>query len=237
MKFVANELMIKHFNIKRKDFIKTGIDVNYKIYVEDNKVVLVFEQALDLMDFINSARFPKVVYKNQKSMIKAMSGFVDAYKSCNDEVMSKFIGTCRKYPDYDYIISGFSFGGGLSQLACEDFNFRTRTNIEDVGSGLKAYVVTFGAPRIYECKGNEKLKNYVRACTKGIFNFSFVYDGVPVNPPKFLGYEGIDQYFIGKKNIWEFIKSINPWYGHRKTYFNRENYKNVALQENDVLEV
>lgn len=236
-KLIANEMMYNQFKIKRKDFIKVGKDVNYKIYTKDNKVVLVFEQSLDFIDFVNSARFSKVVYKNQQSKIKAMSGFVDAYKSCNDIIMNHFIRICNMFPTYEYIISGFSFGGGLSQLACEDFNFRTRANVKNPNTGLKATVITFGAPRIYDCKNKPEIEDYVKSCTKNIFNFGFIYDKVPKNPPKVLGYKNINLYTVGEKNFLNWIKSINPWYGHRRAYFNRKNYKNIKLPENSIIEV
>lgn len=233
-KIIASELMKKHFNIKRKDFKKIGLDVNYKIYIEENRVVLVFEQALDLMDFINSAKFPKKVYKNQQSLIEAPTGFIEAYKSCNDTVMEEFIKTCNKHPGYEFIISGFSFGGAMANLACEDFNYRTRTDKNNVDSGKKATVITFGSPLVYT--DDIIVKDYVRNCTKGIYNFGYVWDLVPKVPPVKLGYSGINQYFIGRKNFWSFVKSINPWYGHRTAYWERKNYKDIKI-ENNILEV
>ena len=143
MKYSELFKFIKSFN----GWIKIGDDVDYKVIVDDNgKIVyLLFKETDSKRDWRNNFAFTCVMYKNK--LMRIHRGYARAYLSCNDKIMSEFISKVKEHPDYTPVISGWSYGGAISILAAEDFNFRTRgqksNNIDDyINSGKKAIVFT-----------------------------------------------------------------------------------------------
>lgn len=146
------------------DWIEIGDDVDYKIVVDDNDkiVYLLFKQSDSKRDWQNNFSFTCTMYKNK--LMRIHRGYARAYLSCNDDIMLEFISKVKEHPDYTPVISGWSYGGAMSILAAEDFNFRTReqktNNIcDDVDNGKKAVVFTFGAPKIV---GSIKSMKYIK---------------------------------------------------------------------------
>lgn len=146
------------------DWIEIGDDVDYKIIVDDNDkiVYLLFKKSDSKRDWQNNLAFTCMMYKNK--LMRIHRGYARAYLSCNDVIISEFISKVKEHPDYTPVISGWSYGGAISILAAEDFNFRTRgqksNNIDDyIDSGKKAVVYTFGAPKI---AGSKKCMKYIK---------------------------------------------------------------------------
>lgn len=151
--------------IKNTSFKKVGYDVDYAVVVDHVKkiVYLIFEESSSDKDWKVNFRFlrkcyKRKLYKKQVSCMKCHRGFGQAYKEVNDIIMGEYIQACEENPDYKFIICGWSYGGGMSQIAAEDFNFRTRTDKSKPSTGLKPSVVTFGAPKIF----SRKSAKYVR---------------------------------------------------------------------------
>lgn len=140
-------LYLKHY--KKKDYKTAGLDVQYQIEVrtDEKKVVLMFSETNSDLDWKTNFNFPAKLYKNQTGKFLVHGGYVKAWKSCNDEIMQSFIASCINYQDYTPLITGWSFGGAMSQLAAEDFYFRT---------GIKANIITFGSPKILYFKKSQK---------------------------------------------------------------------------------
>lgn len=207
-------------SIGRNNYIHTGDHIDYYVWVDDigKAVVLVFQESDGKYDWKHNFQFAVKPYKHQKSVIKAHRGFVNTYKSANDEIMNAFIKEVVAHPTYDNIICGWSMGGALSHLAAEDFNFRTRTDKEDPNTGKKAILVTFGAPLVLWGK---KTRKYFAECVAGAYNFSHIRDIVTCVPFYHWGYKVINKIKIAlnEKNIFLFF---NPWHCH--TNYNKEEY-------------
>lgn len=158
-------------------FNTSGDDVDWCVRVDDadRKVWLIFKESDSKKDWQNNFRFPVKVYKNQQSCLKVASGWGDAWKSCNDEVMEAFIKATKKYPEYFPVICGWSYGGAIALLALEDFHFRTNK---------LAVLVTFGAPKPL---WGRKTQDYVSSCCLIGRQYSHIDDLVTLLPP-FPGY-------------------------------------------------
>ncbi len=192
-----NELynIIKH--TRHSDYIASGDDVQWRVWVDDKEEVvrLIFEESSGKVDWKNNLKFPVKLYKKQKSCLKVAKGWGDAYKSCNDEIMAKFIAEVFSHEDYKIEICGWSYGGAMSLLAAEDFHYRTT---------YKANVITFGAPKPLWGK---KTQNYVRSCVNEVKQYTHVNDCVPLMPP-LPGYKRLVTNKIGGKT--DFFKLFAP---------------------------
>ncbi len=175
--------------IKNIEYTKSGdcVDWAVKVYPDEKIVRLLFDGSSDGRDWINNFSFPAKPYKKQQNTLWFASGWGNAYTSCNDEVMAKLIETytdALKDDGYKVEICGWSYGGALSVLAAEDFNFRT---------GNKAGVVTFGAPKPLWGK---KTYDYVSGCIDYAFQYAHVNDVITLCVP-FPGYRMLNKVSVG----------------------------------------
>lgn len=130
-------LMIKEC----KNYKTVGNDVDYCIMVNssEKRIYLMFEESTSDTDWKVNFTFPSKVYKHQSEFYLVHKGYVDSWKSCNDEIIKDFIKTCNIAPTFTPTVIGWSYGGAMAQLAAEDFFFRT---------GTKPDLTTFGSPKI-----------------------------------------------------------------------------------------
>lgn len=207
-------------SVGRDKYIHTGDHIDYYIWVDDvgKAVVLVFQESDGKYDWKHNFQFAVKPYKHQKSVIKAHRGFVNTYKSANDEIMEAFIKECAKHPDYDFVVCGWSMGGALSHLAAEDFNFRTRCNKDDPDTGKKVILITFGSPLVLWGK---KTQEYFKKCIVKAYNFSHIRDIVTEVPPYHFGYKVVNKIKIALKE-WCIFRYFNPWHCH--THYYEEKY-------------
>lgn len=189
----------------KNDWNETGDKVNWSItsMKEENKVkiFLMFQDSNGFRDWVNNLRYflsiyTKKSYKNQKSKSLVLhSGFIHAYKSANDVIMKYLLEKIEserknnENSEIEVIITGWSHGGGLSQLAAEDLNFRTRKDIDDVNSGIKPKVIVFGSPKVLVFNSTAK---YVRSCCSEIVEVSHYNDIITIMPP-LLSYKHISK--------------------------------------------
>lgn len=128
--------------IKNCDNYKTvGDDVQYCILRNpiEKKVYLMFQETRSDYDWKVNLDFPCKPYKHQDKFYLVHRGYAKAWKSCNDIVMKDFITAWELDPKYTPIVCGWSYGGAMSQMAAEDFYYRTKH---------KPDVITFGSPKI-----------------------------------------------------------------------------------------
>lgn len=216
-----------------------GDSVEYKIYTdkENGRIFLTFQDSNGKRDWINNLTFPHQVYKNQESKLLAHRGFARAYKSANDIIMTELIEKHNTYKDFDVVIGGWSHGGALTQLAVEDFNFRTRSDRSNPDTGYKPTALTIAAPKVFYM--DKSIKAYLESCVKYIYFIKYRYDIVGMVPPNIFGFgEWGTKVVIGKssfKNFWNFF---NPYYSHIKTYADPEMYKDVPdFPEDSIIQV
>ena len=213
-------------DVKRENYIHTGDEIDYYIWVDDvgKAIVLVFQESDGKNDWKNNFRFAKTVYNHQQSVIKAHKGFVSVYKSANDDIMKAFIEQINSHSDYDVIICGWSMGGALSVLAAEDLNYRTRPEVERPESGVKPILVTFGAPQVLW--GDDSVE-YVKSCCSSIYNFSHIRDIVTQVPFWKWGYRIPRKIKIALKEKNPFLW-FNPWHSH--THYYKEDYYDKVIE-------
>ena len=197
-------------------YTTSGDDVQWRININnaEKTVYLIFQESSSNEDWHNNFSATKRVYKNQDSCLKCHKGFVRAYKSCNDIIMDNFIKTVIK-TGYKPIIVGWSFGGAMVQLACEDFNYRTRADKNDVGTGRRADGIAFGAPRV--C-GNKKTADYILSCCSSFVNYAQHNDIVAMVPFNWMGYRALPTVKIGYK--FNILKIFDPWEYHTQYDYN-----------------
>ena len=197
--------------IKTTKFTKSGDDVDWAVVIDEDfkHVWLVFEESTTKRDWRNNLKFPVKLYKNQESCIRAASGWGDAWKSCNDLIMDKFIAEVRAHPEFSPVICGWSYGGAMSLLAAEDFNFRTMK---------MASVITFGAPKPL---WGRKTRKYVRGCCSIVYQYANVNDCVTAMPP-LPGYKRlVTNKCGGKFNLFKWLFKAGIYhclYGDKEIY-------------------
>lgn len=198
--------------IKNANYTKSGDDVDWAIIVDDDrdKIILSFKESNSKRDWINNFNFPIKPYKNQSTCLLVTRGWAKAYKTCNDEVMENLIKQLSNTDkDYHIEIIGWSYGGALAILACEDLYFRT---------GIKANVITFGAPKV---SFGRKTRNYIfTECCNSVHQYANVNDVVTYLPP-FPFYKHIMRINVGDK--FNLIKLCKPniyhtIYGDKELY-------------------
>lgn len=197
-------------NFGHENFITSGDDVQWIVLTDDSEKVirLIFEESDGKRDWTNNLKFPTKVYKKQNSCLKAARGWGDAYKSCNDEIMSTLIKHTFDIPDYEVQICGWSYGGAMCLLAAEDYHYRT---------GEKASVITFGAPKPLWGKDTKK---YVQSCVKDVKQYTHVNDCIALLPP-FIGYTRLSTDYIGSgKSLFKLLRPrvYHTLYGVKELY-------------------
>lgn len=168
-------------------FKTSGDDVDWCVTVDDEShtVWLIFKESNSKRDWKNNFRFPVKVYKKQESCMRVASGWGNAWKSCNDEIMDAFIKVTKEYEHYSPAICGWSYGGAIALLALEDYHFRTKRY---------AHLITFGAPKPL---WGRKTQEYVRRCGFVEKQYANINDVVPLLPP-LPGYRRLNTFNCGK---------------------------------------
>ena len=205
--------------IKESKYKKVGSDIDYTIAIglEDDKTIyLLFEESSSWTDwrhnFAFTARWYKM-YSNPK--MKCHHGFADAYRSANDIIMQELLEEVAKHPDYKVVIAGWSFGGAMTLLAAEDFNYRTRSDKNDVNSGKKATIYTFGGPKV---AANEVTAAYITSCVTSFSKqFAHTQDIVTYMPPLWYFHHVLPLIKVGPKlNPIKVFGLFNPFKYHTK---------------------
>lgn len=223
----------------KKYWNETGDKVNWDITtIKENgivKIFLMFQDSDGFEDWKNNLNYLSTVYskvyKNQYSKnLIVHKGFINAYKSSNDIIMKALLDKIESVKNecnnFDVIITGWSHGAALSQLAAEDLNFRTRKNINDINSGIKPKIIIFGSPKILVFN---RTAEYIRKCCSEIIEVSQYNDLITVLPP-FPRFKHISKSLkrVGTKlNI---VKIFNPLVYHT-SYDNKYLYLKSEFNE------
>ena len=188
--------------IRTATYKTSGDCVDWAIDVCDSEktIFLLFEPSKQKRDWINNFNFPVKIYKKQQSCLMVARGWGRAYKSCNDEIMEALIKMVKEKPDYQVLISGWSYGGAMSLIAAEEFYFRTR---------IKPSVITFGAPKPL---WGRKTKNYCLSCVRDVKQYAHINDIIPYLPPALFGYKHLVKNKIGKD--FSILKLFKPQIFH-----------------------
>jgi|WetSurMetagenome_2_1015567.scaffolds.fasta_scaffold04051_11 hypothetical protein len=210
--------------IQDSSYTTSGLSLDWTIYIdhENKRVYLLFQETCGKFDWKMNLDFPAVPYKQQEHVFRIHQGWAKVWKSANDTVMAAFIAACQKYPEYYPTVGGWSYGGSITPVAAEDYNYRANKI-----SGLIARpdIMTFGGPKpLY----GEDTRAYFQGCIRNSWQFTEIRDCVCLQPP-FPGYCRISTEYVGTdKNI---LGYFDPWkhhtqYGRESIY--PEKYKNIV---------
>ena len=208
--------------ISRKLFIEIGKSLNYYITADDNEKILylIFEDTHSFFDVIHDIAFVKKTYEHGTNKIVAHGGFVKVWHSGSEQVMKEFFEQVEKNPDYEIVFVGWSMGGAIAHLAAEEFNFRTRTDVENPDSGRKGLLITYGCPNLLCGNG---VREYFERCVKSAYNFANVKDPFAKLPPVSWNYFVIRRIEVGQN----YKGKKHP----HLSYGQKEIYKDIVIDE------
>jgi len=187
-----------YYDLMKKTNFERNWDIENKktassidIHIEGKTcIVLVKQTSGNPIGWWQNFRALQVPYKDMKTEFKAHKGFVATYKG----VRGQFIKEIKEIDSEidNYIITGYSQGGGVAPLVYEDMVYQLDRPAEDFRC------VIYGSPRLF---GKENIDEI----NKRIPNITRVEHGqdlVSQVPFKWMGYEHVGKLMhIGKKRL------------------------------------
>ena len=146
-------------------------DTEYKIEV-DKYVRVAFKGSTSKMDWRQNFKFWKAPYKNMMDKWYAHAGFVEKWKSIEDQVMAELVKTEGPIRVY-----GFSQGGAIAVLAHECIRYHMPDRL--------IVTKTWGAPRVVAFGGR------IKSRFEGIVQIQHKGDIIPHLPPWLFGYSHV----------------------------------------------
>ncbi|KAI5120004.1 hypothetical protein M0805_008465 [Coniferiporia weirii] len=147
------------------------------------EIVVAYRGSIQFQDFITDLDFPLVDYSSpgvtNTSGVKTHQGFLTAFNSAADIVLSNVTDQLNKYPSYSLVSTGHSLGAALASLG----GVSLAANFPNVP--LKVY--TYGQPRTGNSAYASLAEDLIGA--GNIYRTVETYDGVATIPPTSFGYE------------------------------------------------
>jgi hypothetical protein len=113
--------------------------VDYYLAIEDDRLYCIFQSSHDKQDWIDDITFfPKKFNIYPNAYIFVHEGVAKQYLSMRNE----FLDLAYNKKIKEILISGYSLGGGLAQLACEDamWHFKNEKKIMSISyEGLRVF--------------------------------------------------------------------------------------------------
>ena len=141
----------KFYQIKTTSDYKTvGLDIDYKIIVDDNKkkVILQYQESDSDMDWLNNFLFIPWIIKLDDKIVWTTLGYARAYKSTKNVPLAEFIIQVLAHPDYESCIWGWSFGSAMAKITARHFNIRTGKEFDELTTfgDVKCFLNPFKKP-------------------------------------------------------------------------------------------
>ena len=118
----------KFYKIKKTyDYDVVGLDLDYKIYVDDEKkeVVIQFEETDSSEDWKNNyLTFPWPLNLDGY-IVWTTFGYARIYKSTKNVPLDEFSKELEKHPDYKCVIRGWSLGSAIAKLIARHYLIRS----------------------------------------------------------------------------------------------------------------
>ena len=196
--------------IKESHYQTVGDGLDYCIdYIEEEDTVYVlFEQSRGAVDWRTNLNFiPYLTEKTPYGKIAFHGGYYRAFLSGLGQILIDFESMIKDHESSNVIISGWSYGGGISVLCAWAINKYFN---------IKASVITFGAPKVLCTKKSLKALNHMCGEVK---QYSHVNDLVPLLPP--IGFYHINKVDVGSGKRWYRIFNPNKYhtmYGDKAIY-------------------
>jgi len=125
----------KFYDIKHtSDYTEIGIDVDYKVYVDDDKkeVVLLFEETDSNTDWKHNFLFFPFPLKLDKTCFWITYGYAKIYKSTNNKPINDFVIACLSHQDYKRCVRGWSLGSAMAKIAVRHLLSYARLSIDEL---------------------------------------------------------------------------------------------------------
>lgn len=164
--------MNEFFNrIRSANYTHTG-NCDWRLDVEDNKLILMFQESVGKDWLYNFLAWPIPVkpYKKMKKKWYAHYGLIRTYHTARDRIIKAVKDHYKE--GMEIIIGGFSHGGGLAQIAGEDIFFHLN---------VKPKLILFGSMRPF--MGKKSLKHALECYADGSVSYANGTDIVPYLPP------------------------------------------------------
>lgn len=139
----------------------TGKNLDWKIEIDNSekKIRVMFQESNQKSDWFYNFCFPIVIGFLGKPYILSM-GWYTVAKSCEELILDNVAEYYREYPDYEFEVCGYSFGGAMAQL----FGVMIYEKL-----GIKTHLVTFGSPKPFFSLLS---KFMARRCFKSIIQYA-----------------------------------------------------------------
>lgn len=126
----------KFYDIKHtSDYTEIGIDVDYKVYVDDEKkeVVLLFEETDSKTDWQNNFLFFPFPLIMDGFCCWTTYGYARIYKSTQGIPITEFLMKCLAHQDYKKCIRGWSLGSAMAKIAARHLlSYPTSIKIDEL---------------------------------------------------------------------------------------------------------
>ena len=170
--------------VTTRNWITSGNDVQYVIKETPSCVFIFFQWTESLQDWKQNFKFWVKPYKNMKTTWYVHKGFLQNWKSVQDEIISKLDIKGRIV-----MVAGYSHGAALATLCFEDLKYRY--------PDADIYGVVYGSPRVVWLP-----KKSIQYRFDAMYNIQVQGDLVTKVPFGIMGYKHVGfRYNIGKK-IW-----------------------------------
>ncbi|EJD04680.1 alpha/beta-hydrolase [Fomitiporia mediterranea MF3/22] len=147
------------------------------------EIIVAYRGSIQLQDFITDLEFALVDYSSPgvtgTDGVQAHQGFLNAFNSVANTVISTVSDQLKAHPDYSLISTGHSLGGALASLG----GVSLAANFPDA----PLRVFTFGQPRTGNPGYATLAENLIGV--SNIFRGTETYDGVPTIPFQSWGYQ------------------------------------------------
>jgi len=145
----------------------------------DDHIVFSFRGTHGVSNIMQDLKFYRTEFFNEQIPGALVhSGFLQAYMSLKDEIMSAALELSKKFPDYPVLVTGHSLGGAIATLAAVEFALN-----ETINNSVRLW--TYGCPRV----GNKQFAGYVNSKYINASRVTWARDPIPHLPPTIVGYE------------------------------------------------
>lgn len=162
---------------------KSGIDVF--LFREQDTDIVVIQGSIDVKDWLTNFTFwRKPVYARKGSRVRAHAGYLSGWERLRDGVLGKVTAK-------NILVTGFSMGGGLSNLVALDVQYNNPAS--------SVVCVDFAGPRIWNKAGQESYNKRVL----NTYRFVNGNDVVSKVPPWYR-YGGKEENIGDERKAWKF---------------------------------
>ena len=179
---------------------KDKIIAEYKIEKIENKPAVLFQQSSEKTDWIKNLSYKQKKYKCEDgTVLHFHHGFYEYYELMKDDIIEALLDWLKHEPAEVILVSGWSLGAGVSEIAVQDIFYHT---------GVKCELINFGTPQAVYCEPTRK----ICADSSTLIAEYCNNNDVVTHMPPFLGWTHLNRVKVGTDT--DPVKLLNPWKYH-----------------------